>query len=63
MKLPQQLDTKVIDVPHENPNDIKQFTGKLAKLPGVKEVTMVENQAHLRIDRKLFDEESLRLLV
>jgi len=59
MQLPKQLDTKVIDIPEKNLSDIKQFAGKLAKLPGVKEVTMVDNQAHLRVDRKVFDEDAL----
>ena len=63
MQLPAKLDTKVIPVPSEKLNNINQFTGKLAKLPGVKEVTMVENNAHLRVDRQVFDEDSLRLLV
>ncbi len=63
MREPQRLNTHVVDIPEGNLNDIKGFSDKLAALPGVAEVTLVENKAHIEVDPVVFDQQALALLV
>ncbi len=63
MREPTRLNIHVVDIPEGNLNDIKGFGDKLAALPGVAEVTLLENKAHIEVDPVVFDQQALALLV